>query len=97
MSKKDTDGKELVKAEDFGTPDDMKELHGQLAREMRNQLLSGPTVQNKDGQPVRVSPTPALLNVVRQFLRDNNVSCDGKNPNSDVADLVEDLPFDEDY
>lgn len=97
MSDKDTNGsEEMVRAEEFGTPDDMKELHGQLAREMRNQLMSGPTVLDKEGQPVRVSPTPALLNVVRQFLRDNHVSADGKNPNSEVADLVDELPFDED-
>ena len=36
--------------------------------------------------------TPAHLNVVRQFLRDNNIECLGTN-NEDIRALVEELPF----
>jgi hypothetical protein len=35
--------------------------------------------------------TPALLNVIRQFLKDNNINCDGPS-NTILTDLVSQLP-----
>ena len=64
-----------------GTVNDLGELHGLLARTLAEALQSG-------------EATPAHLNVVRQFLRDNNIECLGTN-NEDIKSLVEELPFDE--
>lgn len=63
------------------TVNDMGELHGTLARHLKEVLLSG-------------EATPAHLNVIRQFLRDNNIECLGAN-NADIKSLVEELPFEE--
>ena len=64
-----------------GTVTDLGELHGLLARTLAENIKSG-------------EATPAHLNVVRQFLRDNNIECLGAN-NEDIKGLVEELPFDE--
>jgi len=64
-----------------GTVNDLGELHGLLARTLTENIKSG-------------EATPAHLNVVRQFLRDNNIECLGAN-NEDIKGLVEELPFDE--
>ena len=64
-----------------GTVNDLGELHGLLARTLAEALQSG-------------EATPAHLNVVRQFLRDNNIECLATN-NEDIKSLVEELPFDE--
>jgi hypothetical protein len=71
---------------------DMAELHGQLARELRNIIVGGETVLDKEGVPVRLSPSAGMLNVVRQFLKDNNIQTKpGKN--KDMNALTDDLPF----
>lgn len=57
----------------------MGELHGLLARHLADVLVSG-------------DATPAHLNVIRQFLRDNNIECMGTN-NEDIKSLTEELPF----
>ena len=73
----------------------MNELHGLLAKELKSQILNGTKVINKEtGELESVSCTPATMNVVRQFLKDNNVESDGAiDPN--IASLTEELPFDE--
>lgn len=63
------------------TVNGMGELHGLLARQLKEVILSG-------------EATPAHLNVARQFLRDNNIECMGT-ANEDVRSLTEALPFDE--
>jgi hypothetical protein len=63
------------------TVNNLGELHGLLARTLAETLQSG-------------EATPAHLNVVRQFLRDNNIECFGAN-NEDIKSLVEELPFEE--
>lgn len=70
----------------------LQELHGQLARTLRNIVIGGEVVKNLDGQPVTLTPSPAALGVVRQFLKDNNVQA---NPatNPDIKDLTDSLPF----
>ena len=76
------------------TEGDMKELHGELSRQLRNMLISGQVVMDDKGMPVVLSPTPAVLNVVRQFLKDNNVTCKPTKTN-DLGDLTDELPFHE--
>jgi hypothetical protein len=58
---------------------DMKELHGLLLRFITNKL--------RDEDEVN----PALLNVARQFLKDNNINCDGPS-NEGFKKLAESLP-----
>ncbi len=70
---------------------DMVDLHAYLARELRRQIVEGTVEVDKKGGVVKVPPTPALLNVVRQFLRDNGVQADAKK-NADVGDLLHSLP-----
>ena len=63
------------------TVNGMGELHGLLARQLKEVIESG-------------EATPAHLNVARQFLRDNNIECLGAT-NEDVKALTDVLPFDE--
>ena len=64
-----------------GSEKDLGELHGILARILKEKILSG-------------EASPADLNLARQFLRDNNIECAGTN-NIDIKNLIEELPFDE--
>jgi hypothetical protein len=56
----------------------LADLHGVLAREF-TRLVQGEEV------------SPALLNAARQFLKDNNISCEPEN-NADMQDLIRALP-----
>lgn len=57
----------------------------------------GRAVLKPDGQPWLVPPSPAHMNVIRQFLRDNNIEATsiplGDISNGDLSDLPH---FDED-
>jgi hypothetical protein len=77
-----------------GTVKDLGDLHGIIARTLKDQLLNGVTTVSKDGTIEQVSAPASVLNVARQFLRDNNIECLGAN-NEDIKGLVEELPFDE--
>ncbi len=72
--------------------EDMQELHGVLSRQLLKMVTGGQVVMDDQGLPVVISPTPAVLNVVRQFLKDNNIQCQMSN-NDDLADLNSALPF----
>ncbi len=74
------------------TVNDLGELHGIIARTLRDQIKDGVTIEGKDGSLQMISAPASVLNVARQFLRDNNIECDGSN-NEDIKGLVEDLPF----
>ena len=69
-------------------------MHGILARTLKDQIVNGITTVSKDGTIEQVSAPASVLNVARQFLRDNNIECLGAN-NEDIKGLVEELPFDE--
>jgi hypothetical protein len=73
---------------------ELNELHSLLAKEFKSQLNNGLEVVTKEGQVVKVSCGASQLNVIRQFLRDNNVECNGS-LNPDIKSLTEELPFDE--
>ena len=77
-----------------GTVKDLGDLHGIIARTLKDQLLNGVTSVSKDGTIEQISTPASVLNVARQFLRDNNIECLGAN-NEDIKGLVEELPFDE--
>lgn len=77
-----------------GTVKDLGNLHGILARTLKDQIVNGVTTVSKDGTIEQVSAPASVLNVARQFLRDNNIECLGTN-NEDIKGLVEELPFDE--
>lgn len=51
----------------------LSELHGRLAAEMKKLLEEGVTVVDDDGKPVKITPGASHMNVIRQFLKDNNV------------------------
>ena len=51
----------------------LSELHGALAKEMKRILEEGVTVTDDDGKPVKLTPGASHMNVIRQFLKDNNV------------------------
>ena len=77
-----------------GTVKDLGNLHGILARTLKDQIVNGITTVSKDGTIEQISAPASVLNVARQFLRDNNIECLGAN-NEDIKGLVEELPFDE--
>ena len=77
-----------------GTVKDLGDLHGIIARTLKDQLLNGVTSVSKVGTIEQISAPASVLNVARQFLRDNNIECLGAN-NEDIKGLVEELPFDE--
>ena len=77
-----------------GTVKDLGDLHGIVARTLKDQIVNGVTTVSKDGTIEQVSAPASVLNVARQFLRDNNIECLGAN-NEDIKGLVEELPFDE--
>jgi hypothetical protein len=54
------------------------QLHGELARAFLARVRSG-------------EASPSDLNAARQFLKDNNISCDGPR-NADLNALVHSLP-----
>jgi hypothetical protein len=65
----------------ISTENDMKGLHTTLLKLLQNIL------ENDSEKLV----TPAMLNVARQFLKDNNINCDGR-VNDDFSRLVDLLP-----
>ena len=79
--------KEVAPASELG------ELHGQLARTLRNIMVGGEVVKDKKGNPVALTPSPAILNVVRQFLKDNNIQTELDE--SGLGDILDDLPYTE--
>tara|TARA_R110000803_G_scaffold27989_2_gene65040 strand:- start:2785 stop:3048 length:264 start_codon:yes stop_codon:yes gene_type:complete len=75
-----------------GTVKELGALHGLIARTLTDQVKNGITQVSKDGTVEQVSAPASVINVARQFLRDNNIECMGVN-NDDIKSLVEGLPF----
>jgi hypothetical protein len=74
--------------------DKLDGIYDKLVDEMDKMLTEGKTVVAGD-EVVKVSPDAATLNVIRQFLKDNNV---GGAPvaNNSANRLVDKLPFPKD-
>lgn len=67
----------------------LSELHELLALDLKDRLVNGE--EGKDGEVRKASP--ATLNVIRQFLRDNSI--DGiPIEGSPLGDLIKSLPKD---
>ena len=76
------------------TVNELGNLHGIIAKALADQIKNGTKVENKDGKLETISAPASVLNVARQFLRDNNIECMGA-ANEDITAITEDLPFDE--
>lgn len=63
---------------------ELRDLHTKLALELADCIENGEKAKDAEGKLIRVTPSPALLNVARQFLKDNNIQ----------ATVVEDNPLD---
>ena len=55
-------------------------------------LLSeeGKAVLDEDGKPYLIPPSPAHLNIIRQFLKDNKI--DSPETENKIKDVTSDLP-----
>lgn len=70
-------------------------MHGLVIDLFTDILKNGEEVVTDAGEVIKVKPKAATLSVIRQFLKDNKVEADPKNPA--VRNLCDDLPdFDED-
>jgi len=81
------------------TEKELSELHGVFARELKKLITKKhyKVVKDKEGEELAVEegPSPALLNVARQFLKDNKIECDVNTYKGNKEFLQpEDLPFD---
>jgi len=84
------------------TEEALGDLHETLARELKAQLSKKhhKIVKNKAGEEIAIeeAASPALLNVIRQFLKDNQIEADPKKYRENGAfiqpDDLEDYPFD---
>lgn len=74
--------------------DKLQDIYNQFVVELEKMLTDGKTVVAGD-DVVKVSPDAATLNVIRQFLKDNNVG--GGPVDSNPANrLIDKLPFPKD-
>ena len=67
------------------TPDEMNDLHAQLAKVLKTSIEDATQAEEKKG-------LAALLNVARQFLKDNDVTALAV-PESPLKSLADSLPF----
>ncbi len=81
------------------TATNMHRLRERLAKEFEQILREGEVVM-KDGEPLVIDgkvvlkrPSPAMFNVIRQFLRDNGIDRDPVDIDPAKPALVESLPF----
>ena len=76
-------------------------LHDEFAKKLKKYLAEGETIVQA-GQTHQVSCSAAMLNVIRGFLKDNNVECVEGHPSAPVGTLTKQLKaikpitFDED-
>ena len=69
----------------------LEELHGELARVLAKAIKEGIPMKDDTTGEVTKAPAPAaILNVARQFLKDNNIQ--GTVDNPDITGIVEGLP-----
>lgn len=59
------------------TEEALGELHKVLAEELTKGVKYGQEIVDDEGKLKRVPPTPAFLNTVRQFLKDNKIEAVG--------------------
>lgn len=66
----------------------LESLHEVFASELKDGLVHGMRAVDKEGNEVRQPANPAYLNVIRQFLKDNNIQATASNGNSLEAILL---------
>jgi hypothetical protein len=71
----------------------MQKLHALLAEEFTKILREGVRAKDEEGNLVILTPTPAQLNVVRQFLKDNDIQA--AMTSKAMKSIVDSLPFDD--
>ena len=67
-------------------------LFDEFANVLKETVVNGKTVVDKEGEVHTITPDAASLNVVRQFLKDQGVSV-APGTNKTVNDLASSLPF----
>lgn len=72
------------------TQDEMDKLHNNFAKELSERLKKGEKVTIA-GETKTVKASAAVLNVIRGFLKDNNVVCAEGHRSRPVGDLLKDL------
>jgi len=72
------------------TQDEMDKLHNEFAKELGKRLKNGEKV-TVAGETRTVAASAAVLNVIRGFLKDNNVLCAEGHPSRPVGQLSRDL------
>lgn len=70
----------------------MEALFDAFADTLKDTLINGKTVVDKDGEVQTVTPDSASLSVIRQFLKDQNITV-APGTNSVVNDIASNLPF----
>lgn len=75
--------------------DSLGDLHSKLAEVLTDAIKNGVTILDKEGVAHTVAAPAAILNVARQFLKDNGIDT-VPTVNSPLGDLAKSLPsFDE--
>lgn len=72
------------------TKPQLNALHEEFAKKLRTHLEEGETVV-VSGKTHQVSCSAAMLNVIRGFLKDNNIACDPNLVTGPVTSLAESL------
>ena len=76
------------------TKEAMQKLHALLASEFTKVLTEGVTARDEEGNIVKLTPTQAQLNVIRQFLKDNDIQA--AMTSKAMKSIVDNLPFGDD-
>lgn len=70
----------------------MEALFDAFADTLKDTLENGKTVVDKDGEVQQVTPDSATLSVIRQFLKDQNITV-APGTNKVINDIASNLPF----
>lgn len=70
----------------------MEALFDAFADTLKDTLINGKTVVDKDGEVQSITPDSASLSVIRQFLKDQNITV-APGTNNVVNDIASNLPF----
>ena len=71
-------------------PDEMAQLHTAIAKKLRDLIEDG-SETTVGGKTRKVPVSAAVLNVVRGFLKDNNIVCDENLPTRAVGELSDSI------
>lgn len=75
--------------------DKLGNLHDMLAETLTQAIKDGVPIKDEESGKIIKAPAPAaILNVARQFLKDNNIDCKPSATNP-IGLLADSLPFNE--